>query len=61
MDSKIHYKKANHIKVEDLLKFLQDCRPDAEIFVSLYSDSTNLTKICQIINHGNYIQLVEKL
>ena len=49
----------NIVNVAQLLEFLKDCRPDAEVYHSLYAHS-NLGKIRQIINNGNYVQFVEQ-
>lgn len=48
------------IKVMDLIRFLQDCRSDAEVFSCLFEDSTEIHKVRKLINKGNHILLVRE-
>lgn len=51
-------KKKEYITVAELLALLKDCRPDAEVFVSLF-ETSDLEKIRKLVNHGNHVQLIK--
>jgi len=57
-DTKLVTRKMNHFTVADLLDFLKDCRPDAEIYASYCYGENSLEKVTKAINGGNYVQLV---
>lgn len=51
--------KKDCLTVADVLNALKDCRPDAQVFVSMYSN-TDLCKIRKVENIGNFVQLVRE-
>lgn len=52
--------KKDCLNVADFLNALKDCRPDAEVFVCLFTES-DCNKIRAIENKGNFVQLVREL
>lgn len=51
-------RKSKHFTVAELVEFLKDCRPDAEIYVSYECGEDKLSKVRKVNNGGNYVQLV---
>ncbi len=52
-------KSKEYITVAELIDALKDCRPDAEVFTSLF-ETSGLNKIRKVKNHGNHVQLIRE-
>lgn len=45
--------------VKELIDKLQDCRSDADVMMSVYDNSSSMSKVIGVVNKGNYVSLYE--